>query len=134
MQAIGTVLSVFGFDVISQTVSIAVAIVLAIGYFASTAASAGRCFFLLLVMILLATTELGVDSWVTDLMTPAFVRVRQIRSTPRSSCSFCDSVPGLWFTASRRLDCFASALHWRVADFWRCRGLPGGHVILAATL
>ncbi len=28
--------------------------------------------FLLLVMILLATTELGVDSWVTDLMTPAF--------------------------------------------------------------
>ena len=30
--------------------------------------------FLLLVMILLATTELGVDSWVTDLMTPAFGR------------------------------------------------------------
>jgi MFS family permease len=28
--------------------------------------------FLLIVMILLATTELGVDSWVTDLMTPAF--------------------------------------------------------------
>jgi MFS family permease len=28
--------------------------------------------FLLLVMILLATTELGVDGWVTDLMTPAF--------------------------------------------------------------
>ncbi len=28
--------------------------------------------FLLLVMILLATTELGVDSWVTDLMTPVF--------------------------------------------------------------
>lgn len=28
--------------------------------------------FLLLVMLLLATTELGVDGWVTDLMTPAF--------------------------------------------------------------
>lgn len=28
--------------------------------------------FLLVVMVLLATTELGVDSWVTDLMTPVF--------------------------------------------------------------
>lgn len=28
--------------------------------------------FMLLIMILLATTELGVDSWVTDLMTPVF--------------------------------------------------------------
>ena len=26
--------------------------------------------FLLLVMVLLATTELGTDSWITDLLTP----------------------------------------------------------------
>jgi MFS family permease len=33
--------------------------------------------FLLLVMILLATTELGVDSWITNLMTPVLANVSQ---------------------------------------------------------
>jgi MFS family permease len=73
MQAVGTVLSVFGVDVIGQVVSAAVAVVLSVAYF-GVYRSIGRPMFvfLLLVMILLATTELGVDSWVTDLMTPAF--------------------------------------------------------------
>jgi MFS family permease len=45
----------------------------AIGFFAIYKSFGRPMFiFLLLVMILLATTELGVDSWVTDLMTPAF--------------------------------------------------------------
>ncbi len=30
---------------------------------------------LLLIMILLATTELGTDSWITDLMTPEMAKV-----------------------------------------------------------
>jgi MFS family permease len=49
---------------------------IAAGLFFTAYKSLGRPMFvfLLLVMILLATTELGVDGWVTDLMTPAFGR------------------------------------------------------------
>jgi MFS family permease len=52
-----------------------VSIICAIAFFAAYK-SLGRPMFVFLlgVMILLATTELGVDSWVTDLMTPAFGR------------------------------------------------------------
>ena len=51
----------------------AVAIISAILFFAVYKSFGRPMFvFLLVVMILLATTELGVDSWVTDLMTPAF--------------------------------------------------------------
>ena len=41
-------------------------------YFAITYKSAGRpvFVFMLLIMVVLATTELGTDSWVTDLLTP----------------------------------------------------------------
>jgi MFS family permease len=50
-----------------------VALVVGIGFFAVYKSFGRPMFvFLLLVMILLATTELGVDSWVTDIMTPAF--------------------------------------------------------------
>src|SRR5207248_5599159 len=50
-----------------------VALICAIGFFAAYKSMGRPMFvFLLLVMILLATTELGVDGWVTDLMTPAF--------------------------------------------------------------
>jgi hypothetical protein len=50
-----------------------VALVCAVAFFAAYKSLGRPMFvFLLLVMILLATTELGVDSWVTDLMTPAF--------------------------------------------------------------
>jgi MFS family permease len=50
-----------------------VALICAIAFFAAYR-SLGRPMFVFLlgVMILLATTELGVDGWVTDLMTPAF--------------------------------------------------------------
>jgi MFS family permease len=73
VQALSTVLSVLGMHEISQLISLIIAVVVAIGFFA-VYKSIGRPMFvfLLLVMILLATTELGVDSWVTDLMTPAF--------------------------------------------------------------
>jgi MFS family permease len=50
-----------------------VSLVCAVAFFAAYK-SLGRPMFVFLlgVMILLATTELGVDGWVTDLMTPAF--------------------------------------------------------------
>src|SRR5207248_2536792 len=52
-----------------------VALVCAVAFFAAYKSLGRPMFvFLLLVMILLATTELGVDGWVTDLMTPAFGR------------------------------------------------------------
>src|SRR3954470_6764553 len=72
--------SVFGsLGLYSGTVSTLTAVILAAIptiAFAAVYKSFGRPMFvfLLLVMILLATTELGVDSWVTDLMTPAFGR------------------------------------------------------------
>jgi MFS family permease len=73
IQALSTVLSVLGLPEINQTISLIVAVVVAVGFFA-VYKSVGRPMFvfLLLVMVLLATTELGVDSWVTDLMTPVF--------------------------------------------------------------
>ncbi len=50
-----------------------IAAICAIAFFAAYKSIGRPMFiFLLLVMILLATTELGVDGWVTDLMTPAF--------------------------------------------------------------
>src|ERR1051325_8323540 len=70
--------SVFGsLGLYSGTVSTLMAVILAAIptiAFAAYYKSFGRPMFvfLLLVMILLATTELGVDSWITDLMTPVF--------------------------------------------------------------
>lgn len=56
----------------SYTISIISTLVI-VGTFAYFVRSLGRPLFilLLLVMIPLATTELGTDSWITDLMTPA---------------------------------------------------------------
>lgn len=68
--------SVFGsLGVYSGTVSmglaVAIAVVPTLGFFAMYRSFGRPMFvFLLLVMILLATTELGVDSWITNLMTP----------------------------------------------------------------
>jgi hypothetical protein len=55
---------------------IMVLVVVPTAFFASTVRSFGRPVFvlLLLVMILLATTELGTDSWVTALMTPVLAK------------------------------------------------------------
>jgi MFS family permease len=56
----------------SSTVTWSVIIVTTVIYFAYTRSLGKPMYiFLLLVMLLLATTELGVDSWVTDLMKPA---------------------------------------------------------------
>lgn len=82
VQALLTVCSVFlppdvvastSFEHLSTWLPPVIAIITAVPFFA-VYRSLGRPMFvfLLLVMILLATTELGVDSWVTDLMTPAF--------------------------------------------------------------
>jgi MFS family permease len=62
-----------GWDQLNNFAPPIVALICAVLFFA-TYKSLGRPMFvfLLLVMILLATTELGVDGWVTDLMTPAF--------------------------------------------------------------
>src|SRR5262245_63077299 len=75
--------SVFGsLGMYSGTVSTLAAVILAaiptIG-FAAYYKSFGRPMFvfLLLVMILLATTELGVDSWITNLMTPVLANISQ---------------------------------------------------------
>ena len=81
-MAILTVVSVFlssetlassGWVQVNNWLPLALALVTAVAFMA-VYKSIGRpmFIFLLLVMILLATTELGVDGWVTDLMTPAF--------------------------------------------------------------
>src|SRR5262249_25912581 len=63
----------FRMQEINQIISLIIAAVIAIAFFAMYQSFGRPMFvFLLLVMILLATTELGVDSWVTDLMTPVF--------------------------------------------------------------
>jgi MFS family permease len=73
MQGFSMILGVIGLPEISQLVSLIIGVVVAICFFAAFKSIGRPMFvFLLLVMILLATTELGVDSWVTDLMTPAF--------------------------------------------------------------
>ena len=66
VQALSTVLQVIHLPQISQPIALIIAVVVAIGFFA-VYKSIGRPMFvfLLLIMILLATTELGVDSWVT---------------------------------------------------------------------
>jgi MFS family permease len=75
LQAFSTILTVAGLHPISQLASIAFAAVVALAFFARYRSFGRPLFvFLLLIMILLATTELGVDSWVTDLMTPVFGR------------------------------------------------------------
>ena len=75
--------SVFGsLGMYSGTVSTLTAVILAAIptiAFAAIYKSFGRPMFvfLLLVMILLATTELGVDSWITNLMTPVLAKYSQ---------------------------------------------------------
>ncbi len=60
--------------------ALAIAAVPTLG-FAAVYKSFGRPMFvfLLLVMVLLATTELGVDSWITNLMTPVLAKYSQYR-------------------------------------------------------
>jgi len=75
--------SVFGsLGLYTGTVSTLTAVILAAiptATFAVVYKSFGRPMFvfLLLVMILLATTELGVDSWITNLMTPVLAKYSQ---------------------------------------------------------
>jgi hypothetical protein len=75
--------SVFGsLGLYSGTVSTLTAVILAAiptAIFAVMYKSFGRPMFvfLLLVMVLLATTELGVDSWITNLMTPVLAQYSQ---------------------------------------------------------
>ena len=77
--------SVFGsLGMYSGTVSTLTAVILAAIptiAFAAIYKSFGRPMFvfLLLVMILLATTELGVDSWITNLMTPVLAKYQPVR-------------------------------------------------------
>lgn len=80
VQALLTVCSVFlpphvvastSFEHLSTWLPPVIAVLAAIPFFAAYRSIGRPMFvFLLLIMILLATTELGVDSWVTDLMTP----------------------------------------------------------------
>lgn len=60
----------------SNTVSVIITLV-SVGIFGYFVRSLGRPLFvlLLLLMIPLATTELGTDSWITDLMTPAMQKM-----------------------------------------------------------
>jgi MFS family permease len=60
---------------VNNWLPLAVALVCSIGFFAVYRSFGRPMFvFLLLVMILLATTELGTDGWITDLLTPIFGR------------------------------------------------------------
>jgi len=65
--------TLFGWSYLTSTIA-TVVIVAFFGYFVR---STGRPLFilLLLLMIPLATTELGTDSWITDLMTPEMKKV-----------------------------------------------------------
>ena len=73
--------------------------------------------FLMLVMFLLATTELGTDGWIQDIMGSVLKRpdsrARCSWSTRRRSCSCCDSSPGRSCIASRRWGCWPAARRWR---------------------
>src|ERR1043165_7035022 len=61
-----------GWESVNNYAPPVVALICAVAFFAAYKSLGRPMFvFLLLVMILLATTELGVDGWVTDLMTPA---------------------------------------------------------------
>jgi hypothetical protein len=56
-----------------------VAIICAVAFFAVYQSFGRPMFvFLLLVMILLATTELGTDGWITDLLTPDLRQQRRV--------------------------------------------------------
>jgi MFS family permease len=73
--AINEIALVFGAGILPADDSLLVAVVYALVptlYFAFRYRAFGRpmFIFLLLVMILLATTELGTDSWISDLLTP----------------------------------------------------------------
>jgi hypothetical protein len=73
--AINEVCLVFGFGILPANYSLLVAIGYALIptlFFAFNFRAFGRpmFIFLLLVMVLLATTELGTDSWISDLLTP----------------------------------------------------------------
>jgi MFS family permease len=71
--ALSTILTVIGLPEIPVLGALVAAAVAAVVYYVAVKSIGRPMFvFLLLVMILLATTELGVDSWVTDIMTPAF--------------------------------------------------------------
>lgn len=82
VQALLTVASVFlpaqtvastGFEELSTWLPPVIAVLTAFPFWISYRSFGRPMFvFMLLIMILLATTELGVDSWVTDLMTPVF--------------------------------------------------------------
>lgn len=78
--AFDTVLGSLGFyqGTVSWVTALAIAAVPTIA-FAAIYKSFGRPLFvfLLLVMVLLATTELGVDSWITNLMTPVLSQFSQ---------------------------------------------------------
>lgn len=75
VQAVSSVLTVAGLPPIGPLPSLIIAVVVAVGYFAAYRSFGRPLFiFLLLIMILVATTELGIDSWVTDLMTPVFAK------------------------------------------------------------
>jgi MFS family permease len=63
---------------VSTAVAVAIAAVPTIVFFMKYKSFGRPMFvFLLLVMILLATTELGVDSWITNLMTPVLANLSQ---------------------------------------------------------
>ena len=82
VQALLTVASVFlpphmvastSFEQLSTWLPPVVAVLTAVPFWIGYRSFGRPMFvFMLLIMILLATTELGVDSWVTDLMTPVF--------------------------------------------------------------
>ena len=71
----GNVLDLPFFDLPSVGMTIVMA-VLVVAYFAYTRAAGRPMYvFLLLVMILLAITELGTDTWIKDLMKPAMTKL-----------------------------------------------------------
>jgi fucose permease len=65
--------TVFGADSMTQLIIWAV-IVLAFGAYVGFALGQPMFLFLMLIMIPLATTELGTDSWITPLMEPEMIR------------------------------------------------------------
>jgi MFS family permease len=75
VMGLGNLVDTTFFDLPSMPMLIVMG-VLIVGYFAYTrAAGAPMYIFLLLVMILLAITELGTDTWIKDLMKPAMSKV-----------------------------------------------------------
>ncbi len=122
LAGINQVMVVTGIEPLSLKVQAGLAVIPAV-VFGFYVKSFGRPMFvfLLLIMFLLATTEIGTDSWISDIMQLGAEEPEHGNhcswSTRRRSCSSCGSLPARSCISFRRWAC------WLVRRRWRRGGL-----------